>query len=78
MISGELYLAHSDLTINENIAVTKMFPLMVMREILPESDIMAFYFYSDLQENKLRFVCPYPNVTTYTLLEQNLIIDNLE
>ncbi|QKJ85574.1 N-6 DNA methylase [Paramixta manurensis] len=78
MISGELYLAHSDLTVNENIAVTKMFPLMVMREILPESDIMAFYFYSDLQEDKLRFVCPYPNVTTYTLLEQNTIIDNLE
>lgn len=78
MISGELYLAHGDLTVNENIAVTKMFPLMVMREILQESDIMAFYFYSDLQESKLRFVCPYPNVTTYILLEQNLIIDNLE
>ncbi|MDA5488859.1 N-6 DNA methylase [Yersinia kristensenii] len=78
MISGELYLAHSDLTVNENIAVTKIFPLMVMREILPESDIMAFYFYSDVQVDKLRFVCPYPNVTTYTFLEQSTIKDNLE
>ncbi|MGC4125597.1 MAG: hypothetical protein QM585_12075, partial [Enterobacter sp.] len=77
MISGELYLAHGDLAVNENISVTKMFPLMVMREILPESDIMGFYFYSDIFDDNIRFVCPYPNVTTYTFLEQNIITDSL-
>lgn len=43
LISGELYLAHSDLTANESIAVTKLFPLMVIKETLPESEIMGFY-----------------------------------
>lgn len=78
MISGELYLAHSDLTANENIAVTKIFPLMVMSEALPESEIMGFYFYSDVLDDKLRFVCPYPNVETYKFIDQNIIIDNLD
>lgn len=77
MISGELYLAHSDFTTHENIAVTKIFPLMVMRETLPESDIMGFYFYSDAQNDKVRFVCPYPNVKTYEFIEPNIITDNL-
>ena len=77
MISGELYLAHGDLAANENIIVTKIFPLMVMREILLESDIMGFYFYSDIFDDNIRFVCPYPNVTTYTFLEQNIITDSL-
>ncbi len=77
MIAGELYLAHGDLAVNENISVTKMFPLMVMRETLPESDIMGFYFYSDIFDDNIRFVCPYPNVTTYTFLEQNIITDSL-
>jgi len=77
MISGELYLAHGDLAANENIIVTKIFPLMVMREILLESDIMGFYFYSDIFDDNIRFVCPYPNVTTYTFLEKNIITDSL-
>lgn len=76
MISGELYLAHGDLSANENIIVTKIFPLMVMREILPESDIMGFYFYSDIFDDNIRFVCPYPNVTTYTFLEKNIITNS--
>lgn len=78
MISGELYLAHSDLTLNENIAVTKIFPLMVMRETLPDSDIMGFYFYSDAQDDKIRFICPYPNVKTYEFIGVNILTDNLD
>ncbi|KGI61604.1 hypothetical protein LA04_22710, partial [Enterobacter sp. UCD-UG_FMILLET] len=77
MISGELYLAHSDLAANENIIVTKIFPLMVTREILPESDIIGFYFYSDIFNDNIRFVCPYPNVTTYTFLDRNIITASL-
>lgn len=78
MISGELYLAHNDLTVNENVAVTKIFPLMVISETLPESEVMGFYFYSDVLDDKLRFVCPYPNVETYKFFDQKLITDNLD
>lgn len=78
MISGELYLAHSDLTLNESVAVTKMFPLMLMSETLPESEIMGFYFYSDVLDDKLRFVCPYPNVETYKFFDRKIITDCLE
>ncbi len=48
-----------------------------MREILPESDIMGFYFYSDAQNDKVRFVCPYPNIKTYEFIEPSIITDNL-
>lgn len=78
MISGELYLAHSDLTLNESVAVTKMFPLMLMSETLPESEIMGLYFYSDVLDDKLRFVCPYPNVETYKFFDRKIITDCLE
>lgn len=77
MISDELYLAHGDFTTSENISITKIFPLMIMSETLPESDIMGFYFYSDVLDTKLRFVCPYPNVETYKFIDQAIITDNL-
>lgn len=77
MVSGDLYLAHSELTIEENVKITKLFPLLVLRESLPESEMLAFYFYSDEKDNKLRFVCPYPNVETYKFLNKELIQDNL-
>lgn len=77
MISGELYLTHSELNENESITVTKLFPLLTMRETVQNSEIMGFYFYSDKVEDKLRFVCPYPNVETYKFLPENLIRESL-
>jgi type I restriction-modification system DNA methylase subunit len=78
MISGELYLAQGDLTQDESIKVTKLFPLLTMRETVQFSEIMGFYFYSDTFEGKLRFVCPYPNVETYKFLPEELIRDCLD
>ncbi|GIU23073.1 hypothetical protein TUM4433_04870 [Shewanella schlegeliana] len=78
MVSGQLYLAHSDLTHEENITVTKLFPLLIMEETVQHSEIMGFYFYSDPVEGKLRFVCPYPNVETYKFLPEELIRDSLD
>ncbi len=78
MVSGQLYLAHSDLTHEESIAVTKLFPLLTMRETVQNSEIMGFYFYSDPVEGNLRFVCPYPNVETYKFLPEELIRDCLD
>ena len=78
MISEVLYLAHGELSIEENVRVTQLFPLMVMHETLPDSEIMGFYYYSDEHDGKLRFVCPYPNVETYKFFEQKLLKDNLD
>ncbi len=78
MISGQLYLAQGDLTQDESITVTKLFPLLTMRETVQNSEIMGFYFYSDTVEDKLRFVCPYPNVETYKFLPEELIRDCLD
>lgn len=77
MISGQLYLAQSDLNTTDEIIVSKLFPLMVISETLPESEILGFYFYSDTSNDKLRYVCPYPNVETYKFLETELITGNL-
>jgi type I restriction-modification system DNA methylase subunit len=77
MVSGRLYLAHNDLIVTEKVTVTEIFPLMVMHETLCDSEIFGFYFYSDEYDNKLRFVCPYPNVETYKLFDKKLLKDNL-
>ena len=77
MVSGRLYLAHNDLIVTEKVTVTEIFPLMVIHETLCDSEIFGFYFYSDEYDNKLRFVCPYPNVETYKLFDKKLLKDNL-
>ena len=77
MIADQLYLAQGELTLKEAITVTKLFPLLTMSETVQNSEIMGFYFYSDTVEDKLRFVCPYPNVETYKFLSEELIRDCL-
>ncbi|TOL51361.1 hypothetical protein, partial [Vibrio parahaemolyticus] len=77
MIADQLYLAQGDLNQEESITVTKLFPLLTMSETVQNSEIMGFYFYSDTVEDKLRFVCPYPNVETYKFLPEELIRDCL-
>lgn len=77
MVFGELYLSHGEVTTDESVRVSKLFPLLLVSETVPSSEIMGFYFYSDTRDDKLRFVCPYPNVETYKFLPEKLIKENL-
>ena len=67
LVNGKLYLG----AINES-ETTKaypIFPLVILEETLDESNFEAFYFYTDCPDEKLRFVCPYPNVAAYKYKE---------
>ncbi len=75
LISNQLYLITGDTDDYENISVIEIFPILIWDESINQSEIKAFYFYSDSMkdEKKLRYVCPYPNMETYKFKEWEVI-----
>jgi hypothetical protein len=75
LISNNLYLISGDMDNYENISIIEVFPILIWEETISQSEIKAFYFYSDSiqEERKLRYVCPYPNLETYKFSEWDVI-----
>ncbi|MFW6764753.1 hypothetical protein ACODTN_18410, partial [Acinetobacter pittii] len=75
LISNNLYLISGDIDNYENISIIEVFPILIWKETISQSEIKAFYFYSDSiqEERKLRYVCPYPNLETYKFSEWDVI-----
>lgn len=72
LISKKLYLVNyikkDEQLINES-SIIEIFPFVILEESIENSELNAFYFYSDVleDENNLRYICPYPNIETVKL-----------
>ncbi len=72
LISNKLYLINhikkDEQLINES-SIIEIFPFVILEESIENSELNAFYFYSDVleDENNLRYICPYPNIQTVKL-----------
>ena len=77
LISNELYLTKNINSEDNEVICFELFPLLIADETIEDSEIMGFYFYSDIFESKLRYVCPYPNVATYKYKDKDLIMSKM-